>query len=55
LLIRGFRPAQDIAEYGRDLFPLLRAAAALEDGKQVRPDSVAINRLAARTMTVRQR
>lgn len=32
-LIRGFRPAQDIIEYGRDLFPLLRAAAATEDAQ----------------------
>jgi alkanesulfonate monooxygenase len=30
-LIRGFRPAEDIVEYGRDLFPLMRAAAKVED------------------------
>ncbi len=32
-LIRGFRPAEDTIEYGRDLFPMLRAAAELEDRK----------------------
>ena len=30
-LIRGFRPAEDMVEYGRDLFPMLRAAAEMED------------------------
>ncbi|HWU01193.1 MAG TPA: LLM class flavin-dependent oxidoreductase [Novosphingobium sp.] len=30
-LIRGFRPAQDAAEYGEKLFPLLRAAADAHD------------------------
>jgi alkanesulfonate monooxygenase len=32
-LIRGFRPAEDIVGYGRDLFPMLRKAAEVEDGK----------------------
>jgi alkanesulfonate monooxygenase len=31
-LIRGFRPRQDIAEYGEKLFPMLRQAAAQHDG-----------------------
>jgi len=30
-LIRGFRPDQDIPEYGEKLFPRLRAAALAHD------------------------
>jgi alkanesulfonate monooxygenase len=33
LLIRGFHPLQDAVEYGRELIPLLRqAAAAMRSG-----------------------
>lgn len=31
-LIRGFEPLPDAAEYGRELIPMVRAAAALRDG-----------------------